>query len=235
MTESKAWDWTVVKGDGETHWTTPMSEAYYLAHRWLSQDKTEFLDLGTGLGRHAIFFARQGFKTSAIDLSEESIKRAGEWAAAENLTIDFTTGDMLKLPYADASFDCIVCRNVIGHQDTKGVMQAFSEIHRILKPDGEVFITVGSKSTWGWSQDWPQVDANTKLRDEEGPEYMVPHFYADEDLIPELCEGFKIVSMVHAQHYWPNPYPGSQYTPVEKTLGLTHGGWHFEILMKKIG
>ena len=48
-------------------------------------------------------------------------------------------------------------------------------------------MTLGSKSTWGFKQtSWPFVDENTKLRMEEGPEYKVPHFYADYDLIKEF-------------------------------------------------
>lgn len=54
---------------------------------------------------------------------------------------------MLTLPYEDKSVDCILCRNVISHTDTKGVNQAVSEIKRVLKTDGECYLTLGSKET----------------------------------------------------------------------------------------
>ena len=69
-----------------------------------------------------------------------------------------------------------MCRNVISHTDTKGVKQAISEVGRVLKIDGECYLTLGSKETWGYKQeDWPCIDENTKLRMEKGPEYKVPH------------------------------------------------------------
>ena len=233
MVESKAWDWKMVQGAGQDYWHAPPPDAYYLAHRWQLQSRKSIFDLGTGLGRYAVFFARLGFDVSALDLSEESIKRAKEYATSEGLKIDFKTGDMLKLPYADGSFDCITCVNVISHTDTAGVRKARAEVRRVLKPGGEIYFTLCSKLTWGWQQDHPKVDENTKIRMDEGPEKGVPHFYADEDLIPELTKGFKIVQMEHSLYYRQADLPEGSYSPTLKQLGLTHGGWHFHILMSK--
>ena len=56
MVDSKAWNWNMVKGDHEKYWQEPATESYYLINRWLSQNKSDFLDLGCGLGRHTIQF-----------------------------------------------------------------------------------------------------------------------------------------------------------------------------------
>ncbi len=66
------------------------------------------------------------------------------------------------------------------------------ELKRVLRNDGECYLTLGSKNTWGWKQDWPQVDENTKIRIEDGPENGIPHFYADYDLIKEIFKDFSI-------------------------------------------
>ena len=94
---------------------------------------------------------------------------------------------MLELPYDDNSMDSILCRNVISHTDTEGIKKVVSELKRVLRMNGECYLTLASKSTWGYKQDWPMVDENTKLCMREGPEYKVPHFYADYDLIKEKC------------------------------------------------
>jgi len=234
MVESKPWNWKMVQDAKEDYWRAPAPEAYYLAHRWQSQARKSIFDLGTGLGRYAVFFSKLGFDVSALDLSEESIKRAREWAASEGLKIDFKTGDMIALPYADDSFDCIMCVNFISHQDTAGVKKALSEVRRVLKPGGEIYFTLCSKLTWTKRcSDWPKVDENTKLKMDKGPEYKVPHFCADTRLLPALTKGFKIIQMEHAQHYWPANSSEEVYTSVNKQLGLTHGGWHYHILMRK--
>ena len=68
MAVSKAWDWGKERSP---IWLEPCEESYYLAARWIGMGCETLLDLGCGLGRHAIHFARQGFRVSAFDLSEE--------------------------------------------------------------------------------------------------------------------------------------------------------------------
>lgn len=220
MVESKAWDWKIVKNEQEQTWLEPSVESYYLIDRWQKQHKKDFLDLGCGLGRHTIQFAKAGFNTAGFDLSEESIRRTAEYAKAEKLDIPLKVGDMLELPYPDASFDCILCRNVISHTDTAGMRQIVEELKRVLRPEGECYLTLGSKETWGFKQDWPVVDENTKIRIEDGPENGIPHFYADYDLIHELFKDFKIELVYQLEDFY------------EKG-GKTLNSWHYHLLIKK--
>ena len=196
MIDSKAWNWNMIKGDHEKYWQEQAMESYYLINRWLSQNKSDFLDLGCGLGRHTIQFAKAGFNTSGFDLSETSIERTEEYAEQAGVKVDLRVGDMLNLPYGDDSFDCIYCRNVISHTDTAGMRKIVSELKRVLRKGGECYLTLGSKQTWGFQQDWPVVDENTKIRVEDGPENGIPHFYADYDLIIDLFRDFEIVKVL---------------------------------------
>ena len=210
----------IVKDKQEQTWLEPSVESYYLINRWQKQRKKDFLDLGCGLGRHTIQFAKAGFNTAGFDLSEESIRRTAEYAKAEKLDITLKVGDMLELPYPDASFDCILCRNVISHTDTAGMRQIVEELKRVLRPEGECYLTLGSKETWGFKQDWPVVDENTKIRIEDGPENGIPHFYADYDLIQELFKDFKIELIYQLEDFY------------EKG-GKTLNSWHYHLLIKK--
>ena len=135
-------------------------------------------------------------------MSEESIRRTAKYAKAEKLDIALKVGDMLELPYSDASFDCILCRNVISHTDTAGMRQIVEELKRVLRSEGECYLTLGSKETWGFKQDWPVVDENTKIRIEDGPENGIPHFYADYDLIQELFKDFKIELVYQLEDFY---------------------------------
>ena len=217
MVDSKAWDWKVLNKQEENIWIEPSIESYYLLHRWKRQNKSDFLDLGCGLGRHTILFAQNDFNTYAFDLSEEAVKRTKDWANKLNLKIDYKIGDMLELPYKNETFDCILCRNVISHTDTNGMRKIVEELKRVLKSDGECYLTLGSKNTWGWKQDWPQVDNNTKIRIEDGPENGIPHFYADYNLIKELFKDFTIENIYEIQDFYEK---GSS-------------SYHFHVLIKK--
>ena len=219
MIDSKAWNWNMVKGDHEKYWQEPATESYYLINRWLSQNKSNFLDLGCGLGRHTIQFAKAGFNTSGFDLSETSIKRTEEYAEQAGVKVDLRVGDMLDLPYGDDSFDCIYCRNVISHTDTAGMRKIVSELKRVLRKDGECYLTLGSKQSWGFQQDWPVVDKNTKIRVEDGPENGIPHFFADYDLIVDLFKDFEIVKVFQVEEF------------IEKEQ--TTSSFHYHVLIRK--
>lgn len=221
MIKSKEWNWEIVTGDKTKYWLEPSIESYYLLQRWKSQNKKEFLDLGCGLGRHTILFAKNGFNTKAFDLSENAIERTKEYAESEGLDIDYKIGDMLNLPYKNESIDCILCKNVISHTDTEGMKKIVKELDRVLKHEGEVYLTLGSKETWGFRQtDWPLVDPNTRIRMDEGPEKGIPHFYADYDLIKELFEDFNIEMIYQLEDFYEND-------------GKVNGSKHYHVLTKK--
>ncbi|MBR6034172.1 MAG: class I SAM-dependent methyltransferase [Clostridia bacterium] len=203
MIESKGWNWEIVKDEREEFWKKPSMESYYLLNRWKSQDKKSFLDLGCGLGRHSVLFGKNGFDVSCFDISQDAINRTKQWAESENLYFDYKVGDMLELPYNNEQFDCILCRNVISHTDTEGMKQIVKQLDKVMKHGGECYLTLGSKDTWGFKhEDWPLVDENTRLRMEEGPEYKVPHFYADYNLVKELFSNFNIINVHQEIEYF---------------------------------
>lgn len=222
MSISKGWNWKLVKDDPTCVWKNPSVESYYLVNRWRTEDKFDFLDLGCGIGRHAILFGKNGFNVNCFDISEDAITKTREWAESENMNhFDYKIGDMLELPYEDTSMDCILCRNVISHSDTEGVKKVISEIRRVLRPQGECYLTLGSKETWGFKQtDWPLIDENTRLRMEEGPEWRTPHFYADYELCKELFKDFEIIFINHIEDFY-------------ESEGKTYSSWHYHLLIRK--
>lgn len=221
MVKSKEWNWNIVNENESKIWLEPSIESYYLLNRWKKQEKKVFLDLGCGLGRHTILFAKNGFTTKAFDLSNEAIERTKEYAENEGVKVEFKQGDMLNLPYEDESIDCILCRNVISHTDTEGIKKIICELKRVLKEKGECYLTLGSKDTWGFKrEDWPFVDENTKIRVENGPENGIPHFYADYDLIKKLFNDFKIEKIYQVEDFYDDN-------------GKNYSSFHYHILIKK--
>lgn len=221
MVKSKGWNWKIVKDDLSCPWKIPSIESYYLLNRWENLGFKSFLDLGCGLGRHTVLFASNGFDTYGFDISSDGLNKTKEWLDSLGLNANLVEGDMLSLPYADELFDSILCRNVISHQDTCGVKKIIGELKRVLKPGGECYLTLGSKSTWGFKQtSWPLLDENTRLRMEEGPEYEIPHFYADYDLIKELFKDFKIEFINHIEDFY-------------ESNGKTYSSFHYHVLIRK--
>lgn len=222
MVESKEWDWNKLNEEQLKEWKEPAIESYYLINRWKKQKKKEFLDIGCGLGRHSIQFAKNGFDVNAIDLSKNAIDYAIKWAKYEKLLINFKKCDMIDLTFEKESFDCILCRNTISHTDTEGINKIINEIYRILKIDGECFLTLGSKNSAIFKNlNNPRADPNTAIRMDDGPEKGVPHFYADEDILLELFKKFEIIYMSQVQDL------------KTKEDGGLKSYWHYLVLIKK--
>eukprot|EP00997_Jenningsia_sp_PLL12_P006636 NODE_3199_length_803_cov_84.340849_g2670_i0.p2 GENE.NODE_3199_length_803_cov_84.340849_g2670_i0~~NODE_3199_length_803_cov_84.340849_g2670_i0.p2 ORF type:complete len:218 (-),score=54.89 NODE_3199_length_803_cov_84.340849_g2670_i0:149-730(-) len=99
----------------------------------------KILDYGCGPGQVLSDLRQVGFTNlHGIDFSSEMLRRAKE-----------TVPDALyelkrrnRLPYQDASFDCVLLMNVLGYIiPNLEQMRLVDEIRRVLRPQGVVFVT----------------------------------------------------------------------------------------------
>ncbi|HEY5110723.1 MAG TPA: class I SAM-dependent methyltransferase [Acidimicrobiales bacterium] len=107
------------------------------------------LDLGCGFGRHAFEAARRGASVVALDAGRDEVEgvaatfaamvEAGELAEG-SLHANVVQGDALHLPFPDATFDVVVCSEVLEHIPDD--LAAMSELTRVLRPGGTMAITV---------------------------------------------------------------------------------------------
>jgi SAM-dependent methyltransferase len=99
------------------------------------------LDLGCGEGRHVISAYVEGeIHSVGVDLSVADLQttreKFNEFHEPDNLSKSFglSSADALKLPFADDTFDKVICSEVLEHiPDYAG---ALCEIERVLKPGG---------------------------------------------------------------------------------------------------
>jgi ubiquinone/menaquinone biosynthesis C-methylase UbiE len=96
------------------------------------------LDAGCGTGVYSFYFSKFADKIESIDISEEKI----EYLSKENIfkNINFSKGDICKLPFGEGVFDFIVCSDVLEH--VKNDKKAFKELSRIIRKNGTLLITV---------------------------------------------------------------------------------------------
>lgn len=188
-------DWSIV--EDKTMWLEPCEESYYYAQKWRREGRETLLDLGCGLGRHSVLFAKYGFAVTAADISDDALEYSAEYAKKQNVEITTVKADMENLPFEDDAFDCIFAMQSAGHADNAGMIRIMSEIRRVLKPDGAVFMTLCSKETPSFlEKKLPRLDENTVVKT-EGAEQGVPHYFVDKDDIERLFEGFRLVKVRH--------------------------------------
>lgn len=105
------------------------------------------LDLGCGEGRHVISAYLLGeVHAVGVDLSRKDLRTAqvrfAEFEEAGNAhkQLDLAEASALDLPFPDASFDKVICSEVLEHiPDYRAALQ---EIRRVLKPAGLLCISV---------------------------------------------------------------------------------------------
>lgn len=113
-------------------------------NRWLAVLKEEFprrdpkeiqvLDIGTGPGFFAIILARAGYQVTAVDYTEEMLRRARENAGPYADRIRWMRMDAQKLELADEQFDVVVSRNLTWNLEDPDA--AYREWRRVLKKGG---------------------------------------------------------------------------------------------------
>lgn len=118
-----------------------MAEFRSLAER-LSKDMpagSRVLEVAPGPGYLAIELAKRGkYEITGLDISETFVDIATENAWNESVKVDFQHGNASDMHFDEDSFDFIVCRAAF--KNFSQPVEAFNEMHRVLKPGGRAII-----------------------------------------------------------------------------------------------
>ncbi|ASJ09324.1 ubiquinone biosynthesis protein UbiE [Thermococcus siculi] len=150
------------------------------------------LDLGCGTGNYTLELKRRGFDVIGLDASE------GMLEIARSKGLNCVRGDAYNLPFPDNSFDLVLSVTMFEfiHEPEKVVR----EIHRVLKPGGEVLIgTMNGRSLWFLFKRLKSIFTETA--------YRYARFYTPGEL-EELLEragftGVESAGVIFFPSFWP--------------------------------
>lgn len=111
----------------------------------LSQIKPgdKVLEIGCGTGSLTMAArARVGpaGEVAGIDIAPEMVAKARSKAARKGADISFQTCSIDGIPFPENRFDTVMCSFMIFHMPDDVRMRGLTEIYRVLKPGGHLFI-----------------------------------------------------------------------------------------------
>jgi 2-polyprenyl-3-methyl-5-hydroxy-6-metoxy-1,4-benzoquinol methylase len=140
---------TLAQPEVHRHWIdqyygaeSPLYEAMFdrIIARLAPRPQATFLDAGCGDGIHSIRLARRGYSVVGVDFAGYVLDEARKRATKSGLDrrVRFEHGSLLNLPFADDSFEYVLCWGVLMH--IPEVETAISELARVVKPNGIVIV-----------------------------------------------------------------------------------------------
>jgi tellurite methyltransferase len=206
-----AWDKRWMTPEGRADWLDPEPDVMALLPELKARGVRTALDLGCGVGRHALLLAEHGLAVEAIDGSAAGLAVVREMAHARGVSLGVHQGTADALPFDDGSFDFVLSWNVIHHGTLGDVGRRLAEIWRVLKPaalyQGTMLPTRNINYGRGRT-----VAPDTFVID--GSERGHPHFYCDAATLVALLAGFELLSLKQQQQRKP-------------------GSWHWHIIAER--
>jgi tellurite methyltransferase len=214
-TAHQYWGTAWAQADGTSKWERAEPEVMAFAQSLPAGARV--LDLGAGVGRHALALARQGFAVAALDAAPEGSAEITRIAAAEGLTVDVRTGMMTELPFDDGAFDHVLSWNVIYHGDETVLRATIAEIVRVLKPGGTFLGTMLSARRVPIERakaPGREISRNTWVF--EGDDDKVhPHYFCNGRDLLELFSAFEVFRLEDLEHETP-------------------GSWHWHLVLERL-
>jgi ubiquinone/menaquinone biosynthesis C-methylase UbiE len=102
-----------------------------------SQASGDTLEVAVGTGLNLPHYPA-GVRLAGLDLSSDMLALARNRAAELGRTVDLREGDAQELPFADSSFDTVVCTYSLCNVPDEA--RTVSEMKRVLKPGGRLIL-----------------------------------------------------------------------------------------------
>lgn len=216
----KDWDIYWRHCENLDYWERPAPWIIKLSKTLDPDKRQEVLDLGCGIGRHALIFAREGFHVTAVDSSKEALQLVEERAEKEGLKIKLVKGNYLESLFEPSSFHLIICYNVIYHGTREEFQRALEHCSMYLIQGGLLFFTCPSREDGKYGHGEEIAPHTFRSSNSVHPGGI--HYFAHKEDILSLAEGLAIEKLTIEEKYWMNK-------------GRREFSSYYEVLVKKVG
>lgn len=214
MTSCDAWENLYAAGRHGSVW--PWSDLVSLVMRHVrpSGSPLDVLEVGVGAGANIPFVLSIGGRMAAIDDSATAIARLRERFAGDE-RLQLAVGDFTRALPFDRTFDVVIDRASLTHNDEGGIRRAVTLIQQRLKPGAWLFcLSLFAAEMKEAAKGRSGPDPWTRCGIESGPfaDTGTVHFWTPEH-IGDIFAGFEIVALEHhgVRHLVPGGRDGLAY------------------------
>lgn len=153
----------------------------------LISPSSRVLDMGCGNGRFLLPLSRK-YESIGTDVSATAVRRACSYISKNNSKAECLVSSITSNPFADGSFDAVLCLGVMQHLLKDERQIAISEIKRVMKSGAIFVIEVFGTEDMRYGGD--EIETNTFCR-KNG---IIYHYFIQEELASLLSQ-FEIIEM----------------------------------------
>jgi tellurite methyltransferase len=189
-------------GEDHSWWKRPAPEVEEFIASQSPSERRDVLDLGCGLGRHAIAFALAGFSVTASDISAGAISHVSGWAKDLSLDIRLVVCDALSDLLPENGFDIVLSYNVLYHGYRHDLFAAIDHVRKLVRRGGLFYFTCPSRDDgkYGFGR---EVAPHTFMCDKSVVSGDI-HYFADEVDLDKMLPGFHQIRRDKREGYWDN-------------------------------
>jgi 2-polyprenyl-3-methyl-5-hydroxy-6-metoxy-1,4-benzoquinol methylase len=209
------WNTEWQQADASSPWAR--AEPWVLDHARTLAPGSRILDLGAGIGRHALALASMGHHVTALDAAEAAVTAIEAAAKAQGLDIATALAPMTELPFDADQFDHVLSWNVIYHGDETIVRRSMTEIARVTRAGGTFMATMLSARQVPVERaraPGREISRNTWAFDGPGDK-VHPHYFCTAADLLALMPEFEVFTLYDRVHDKP-------------------GSWHWHLLAEKL-
>jgi tellurite methyltransferase len=126
-------------GRAEYYWSLrPSLSCFEVLRRLPPEGSIRPLDVGCGEGRNAVFFARNGYRVTAFDLSEQGLSKARQLARSVGVELELFQADLNTYRLVD-QFDVIFSTGVL-HSTDPAALDDILENYQLHTREGGIHV-----------------------------------------------------------------------------------------------
>jgi ubiquinone/menaquinone biosynthesis C-methylase UbiE len=163
------------------------------------------LDCGAGgsFPKMALF-VKNGFETHGIEILDDRLDMAENYAEENKVNFKIIKGDMRSLPYESESYGFAYTYNTIFHMNKEDIGIAIDEMFRVVKKGGLIYVNLLSIDDSRYGKGI-ETSPGTFMDESDGEQFSHTYFKHDEG--DRYFSKHKIIyKQIRIEHYYESAY-----------------------------